>query len=58
MDGVLKLTTAGLDTLDVASDGESVNISGNGLTAQFVNATVDEDDGHITVHLNELDRAC
>ena len=29
MDGVLKLTIAGLDTLDVVSDGGAVNISGS-----------------------------
>ena len=45
---------AGLDALDVVSDGGAVNISGTGLTAQFANATVDENDAQITVYLNKL----
>lgn len=53
MDGVLWLTIAGLDTLDVVSDDGAVNISGSGLTAQFTNATVDENDGQITVYLDK-----
>ena len=53
MNGVLRLTIAGLDTLDVVSDGEAVNISGSGLTAQFTNATVDENDGQVTVYLDK-----
>ncbi len=53
MNGVLRLTIAGLDALDVVSDGETVNISGSGLTAQFTNATVDENDGQITVYLDK-----
>lgn len=53
MDGVLRLTIAGLDALDVVSDGEAVNISGSGLTAQFTNATVDENDGQVTVYLDK-----
>ena len=53
MNGVLRLTIAGLDVLDVVSDGETVNISGSGLTAQFTNATVDENDGQVTVYLDK-----
>lgn len=53
MNGVLRLTIAGLDTLDVVSDGGAVNISGSGLTAQFTNAIVDENDGQVTVDLNK-----
>ena len=48
---VLRLTIAGLDALEVVSGGETVNISGSGLTAQFTNATVDESDGQVTVYL-------
>ncbi len=51
MDGVLRLTIAGLDILDVVSDCGAVNISGSGLTAQFANATVDENDAQVTVYL-------
>ena len=47
MNGVLRLTIAGLDALDVVSDGGAVNISGSGLTAQFTNAIVDENDGSL-----------
>ena len=57
MNGVLRLTIAGLDTLEVMSDGGTVNISGSGLTAQFTNATVDENDAQVTVYLNKLGRA-
>ena len=57
MNGVLRLTIAGLDTLDVVSDGGSVNISGSGLTGQFTNATVDENDGQVTVYLDKQGRA-
>ena len=53
MNGVLRLTIAGLDALDVVSDDETVNISGSGLTAQFTNATVDENDGQVTVYLDK-----
>lgn len=53
MNGVLRLTIAGLDALEVVSDGEAVNISGSGLTAQFTNATVDENDGQVTVYLDK-----
>ena len=53
MNGVLRLTIAGLDALEVVSDGETVNISGTGLTAQFTNATVDENDGQVTVYLDK-----
>lgn len=53
MNGVLRLTIAGLDTLDVVSDGETVNISGSGLTAQFTNAIVDENDVQVTVYLDK-----
>ena len=53
MNGVLRLTIAGLDVLDVVSDGEVVNISGSGLTAQFSNATVDENNGQVTVYLDK-----
>ena len=51
MNGVLRLTIAGLDTLEVVSDDGAVNISGSGLTAQFTNATVNEGDGQVTVYL-------
>ena len=51
LDGVLRLTIAGLDALEVVSGGETVNISGSGLTAQFTNAIVDESDGQVTVYL-------
>lgn len=51
LDGVLRLTIAGLDTLEVVSDGGTVNISGTGLTAQFSNTTVDENDAQVTVYL-------
>ncbi len=44
---------AGLDALDVVSDDGAVNISGTGLTAQFANAIVDENDAEITVYLNK-----
>ena len=54
MNGVLSLTIAGLDTLEVVSDGEAVSISGSGLTAQFTNATVDDNDGQVTVFLDKL----
>ncbi len=57
MNGVLRLTIAGLDTLDVVSDGGVVNISGSGLTGQFTNATVDETDGQVTVYLDKQSRA-
>ena len=53
MDGVLRLTIAGLDVLDVVSDGGAVNISGTGLTAQFANATVDENEAQVTVYLDK-----
>ncbi len=53
MDGVLRLTIAGLDVLDVVSDGGAVNISGTGLTAQFASATVDENEAQVTVYLNK-----
>ncbi len=53
MDGVLRLTIAGLDALDVVPDGGTVNISGSGLTAQFTNATVDETDAQVTVYLDK-----
>ena len=53
MDGVLWLTIAGLDALDVVSDDGAVNISGSGLTGQFTSATVDENDGQVTVYLDE-----
>ena len=53
LDGVLRLTIAGLDTLDVVSASETVNISGSGLTGQFSNATVDENDGQVTVYLDK-----
>ena len=53
MNGVLRLTIAGLDTLDVVSDGGAVNISGSSLTAQFTNATVDENNGEVTVYLDK-----
>ena len=53
MNGVLRLTIAGLDVLEVVSDGGMVNISGSGLTAQFTNATVDENDGEVTVYLDK-----
>ena len=49
--GVLRLTIAGLDALEVVSDDGAVNISGSGLTGQFTNATVDENDGQVTVYL-------
>ncbi len=51
--GVLRLTIAGLDALEVVSDGGTVNISGTGLTAQFTNANVYENDGQVTVYLNK-----
>ena len=51
--GVLRLTVAGLDALEVMSDGGTVNISDSGLTAQFTNATVDENDGQVTVYLDK-----
>ncbi len=54
LDGVLRLTIVGLDALDVVSDGGTVNISGSGLTGQFTNATVDENDGQVTVYLDKL----
>ncbi|MDE2800761.1 MAG: hypothetical protein OXI94_19010 [Gemmatimonadota bacterium] len=53
MNGVLRLTIAGLDALDVVSDGGTVNISGSGLNAQFTNANVYENDGQVTVYLNK-----
>ena len=43
----------GLDALEVVSDGGMVNISGSGLTAQFTNVTVDENDGEVTVYLDK-----
>ena len=52
MNGVLKLTIAGLDALEVVSDGGAVNISGSGLTAQFTNAIVNENDGEFTVYMD------
>lgn len=54
MDGVLRLTIAGLDALEVVSNGGAVNISGAGLIAQFSNATVDENDAQVTVYLDKL----
>lgn len=54
LDGVLRLTIAGLNALEVVSDGGTVNISGSGLTAQFTNATVDENGAQVTVYLNKL----
>ncbi len=53
MNGVLRLTIAGLDALEVVSDDGEVTISGSGLTAQFTNAIVDENDGQVTVYLDE-----
>ena len=53
LNGVLRLTVAGLDALEVVSDDGMVNISGSGLTAQFTNATVDENDGQVTVYLGK-----
>ena len=53
LDGVLRLTIAGLDALEVVLDGEAVSISGSGLTGQFTNATVNENDGQVTVYLDE-----
>ena len=53
LDGVLRLTIAGLDALEVVSDGEAVNISGSGLTGQFTSANVYENYGQVTVYLNK-----
>ena len=53
LDGVLRLTIAGLDALEVVSDDGAVNISGSGLTAQFTNATVDENEAQVTVYLDK-----
>ncbi|MYB58444.1 MAG: hypothetical protein F4X51_18835 [Gemmatimonadetes bacterium] len=53
MDGVLRLTIAGLDALEVVSDDGAVNISGSGLTAQFTNATVEKNGAQVTVFLDK-----
>ncbi len=53
MNGVLRLTIAGLDALEVVSNDGGVNISGSGLTAQFTNAIVDDNDEQVTVYLNK-----
>ena len=54
LDGVLRLTIAGLDVLEVVSDDGTVNISGSGLTGQFTNATVEKNDTQVTIFLDKL----
>lgn len=49
--GIRRLQVVGYDKLDTRTDKTTVEISGNGLSARFDSATLEEHGSRITVHL-------